>query len=333
VSVVEDIRVAPISVSLAHNVGVSKDELASASGVPRERLERGAELTYEDGMAIYAALERLTGDPYVGLHVGAGFRMDQLGVVGPAIAHAADLHAGLEVLVRLVRLVIRHAQLELAHEPGEGGLLYTMPELRTRHGVDIIFAAALTAARESTDRYLVPTTIDFQIDEPPEPKVYDRFFGVRPRWGQPDCRLFFSEADLALPMRGADPSLVALLTDHAPELVWGGDPGGPRVSSLESAFRAALDEGEPTLSATARHLGVSERTLQRRLREHETTFGDLRAELLCKHAKELLRDEDLTIDEIASRLGYGKRSAFDRAFRRWTGATPAAYRAAATSGD
>ena len=94
--------------------------------------------------------------------------------------------------------------------------------------------------------------------------------------------------------------------------------------SVRAAVRAALASGGCTLAGTARGLGVSTRTMQRRLEAEGTSFAAvvdaLRRELACAYL-----DRRVPIPEIAALLGYADGTAFHHAFRRWTGSTPLAY--------
>jgi AraC-like DNA-binding protein len=106
----------------------------------------------------------------------------------------------------------------------------------------------------------------------------------------------------------------------------GGDTGGDTAGGrLRAALPDLLRAGEPTLAAAARQLAMSERTLQRRLAAEGTAFQALvdaeRRDLALGH----LRAGRLAVGEVAFVTGFSERSAFRRAFRRWTGTTPAAY--------
>lgn len=139
---------------------------------------------------------------------------------------------------------------------------------------------------------------------------------------------FFSIPNEALDLasRRADPRLYAALLPVASELVAGRDRG-----SIETAVRARLRDLLPTgradAAAVARLLGVSERTLSRRLSDAGTTFRDVMDGFCAEESERLLRRE-LSLSEIAERLGYGDQSAWTKAFRRWRGVTPAAWRRA-----
>jgi AraC-like DNA-binding protein len=93
--------------------------------------------------------------------------------------------------------------------------------------------------------------------------------------------------------------------------------------------RAQLNDeqgGFRDLEEVAKRLGMSTRTLKRRLADQGTTFSHVLDELRRQRALLLLANRELSINEIAGRLGYTEAANFTRAFRRWTGRTPAAYR-------
>lgn len=84
----------------------------------------------------------------------------------------------------------------------------------------------------------------------------------------------------------------------------------------------------PALPAAARALGMSPRTLRRRLAQEGTTYRELSQSRRCEAARELLRNPELTLQGVAVELGFSDLTAFHRAFRRWSGRTPGEYRAA-----
>ncbi|AKF08956.1 AraC family transcriptional regulator [Sandaracinus amylolyticus] len=318
------IRVSSFVLTWPRLLGLSLEEVARASDIPLAQLESGAELSYEETLALWRALEALTDDPVVGLHAGARFTLDQMGVVGPALAHCTHLDAAIDALVRIMKIFVRNAHIARVDTDDGAGIEYRMPTLRTRQGADTIFAATTALVRHCTATHVVPIALEHQMPRCGEAE-YERFFGVRPRWDRPTSYLLFARADLALPFRGAAPELAALLSEHAPRLLTKSES----VSfdqELERAFWAAHARGEASLETTAAALGVGARTLQRRLTSMGSSFAQRRSEILHRRAVQLLRDEQIPIDVIAERLGYSSRTAFERAFTRWCGKTPHAVR-------
>ena len=98
------------------------------------------------------------------------------------------------------------------------------------------------------------------------------------------------------------------------------------VQQVRSQISQSLSEGVPTISDTARQLGMSGRTLQRRLSEQGYSFQTLVDESRRQLSERLLQETDYSLSEIALMTGYSEQSAFTRAFKRWAGQTPRSYR-------
>ncbi len=103
-------------------------------------------------------------------------------------------------------------------------------------------------------------------------------------------------------------------------------PQADVVPQVIHLIRTHLAEGVFDLERTARELGIGARTLQRRLQDVGISFSSLRDQVRSEAALVLIRRADLSIDELADRLGYAERSNFTHAFSRWTGMTPGAFR-------
>ena len=98
---------------------------------------------------------------------------------------------------------------------------------------------------------------------------------------------------------------------------------------MTQVIAESMDGTPPTLERTAHALGMSPRTLRRRLADEGTTFSNLLAEVRRDLAQRYLGDRALSIAEVAFILGFSEASAFHRAFRRWTNTTPRQFRLSA----
>lgn len=107
---------------------------------------------------------------------------------------------------------------------------------------------------------------------------------------------------------------------------------GPFDLRVEAVLEGSLSSGRPTREHVARALGVSTRTLQRRLAENGTTFDGVVRQVRERLALELLSRHDLHLEDVATAIGYQDQSTFKRAFRTWTGITPAAHRRSTITG-
>ncbi len=313
-------RASPLVLRVAPLVGVPVEELARAAGIEAD----ATALSYDEGVRLWETLERLTGDPFVGLTAGERTRKDTLGMLGLAFATARDLADGLRVIGRTLPLLLRDGDIAIESNETGAGLVYKMPKLGLRHGVDQMFATLLALARSSVDGPLTPASVAFEMNAPTSTERYREVFGVTPTFDADRCECWFSRADLSRPLTGADPATSGVLLAHAEALL--ASPPNDFVTKVEAALLRSLDHGQGTLEDTAERLGTTPRTLQRDLESAGTRFSAVKEALLEAEASRALRETDEAIDALAGRLGYATRRSFERAFLRWTGRTPAAFR-------
>lgn len=313
-------RVSLLLLRIAPSVGVGADELAMAAQVSPD----SDALSYEDGVRLWSCLEDLTDDPFIGLTAGEQYRLDTLGMFGLAFATARDFADGLRVAGLALPLLLQEAKMGVSSDVTGSGIEYSMPRLGLRHGVDYMFAAFLTLARECLDGPLVPAAVALQMPAPGDTSRYRSVFGVEPEFSAPRCRLWFDRKELGRPLRGAEPATSSTLLSHAERLL-ATPPPAERITKVEAALLRSLDQGMGTLQHVADLLETSPRTLQRELRAGGVTFSSLRSSTVETEARRAIR-AGVPIDELAKRLGYATRRSFDRAFTRWAGESPAKFR-------
>lgn len=223
---------------------------------------------------------------------------------------------------------------EFVVDPGEHGAL---PYLEFHHGrceydqfFDEYTAGVFLAHFRMLTRSELRLATAHVVRARPEDAIWraevEGYLGCVPVYGARYTRLTFSHEDWARPLVGANPRLRATLEAHAIEL--------QREASLAQGFGArvravigqSLREGEPRVGDVAQRLGMTARTLQRRLQDEALGFTALVDEARLELARRYLADETLTISEVSFALGYSEPSAFTRAFKRWSGSAPAEYR-------
>lgn len=269
------------------------------------------------------AAERLS-DPLVGLHIASTVTSRHLGVLGSVLLASENMGAALQRLERYLRLVfdvmpmiVRYGEgwLEIAWDESdyETGWMVSV----TGQAVLIQFCRTLVHDSEAS-----PLHVEFKHEESAHAHAYEDFFGCPVRFGCPEVVVRFSTDLLTKPLKSRDPALLALLEQHANQLLDQLPRQEEVVVQVRKAIAGSLRDGEPDIERISGQLGCSSRTTQRRLKEAGTNF---RKELnLVRHelAASYLRDPRLQIVNIAMLLGYSEHSAFTRAFREWTGKTP-----------
>ncbi|PQZ84671.1 MULTISPECIES: AraC family transcriptional regulator [Pseudomonas] len=168
--------------------------------------------------------------------------------------------------------------------------------------------------------------VTFSYTQPPHASEYDLLFPCAQQFGAPNTSLVFPTRYLSLPLLQDERTLKHFLERSPADLLSRPDEG----DSLSSQLRRLLSRDRtpwPDLDAVAQHLHISPQTLRRHLREEGTSFQALKDELRRDIAIYHLGRADLSLQAIAEQLGFSEPSAFHRAFKKWTGLTPGAYRA------
>ncbi|MGH8384117.1 MAG: AraC family transcriptional regulator [Pseudomonas sp.] len=166
----------------------------------------------------------------------------------------------------------------------------------------------------------------FSYPRPEHGAEYDLMFSCPLTFSTPQNSLLFHSRYLNMPLLQDERTLKHFLEHSPADLLSRPDDG----NSLSSQLRRLLSRDSsrwPDLDAVAAHLHISPQTLRRHLREEGTSFQELKDQLRRDIAIYHLRRTDLSLQQIAEQLGFSEPSAFHRAFKKWTGLTPGAYRA------
>jgi AraC-like DNA-binding protein len=177
------------------------------------------------------------------------------------------------------------------------------------------------------------TQVPFPVDEthfrwlgPRDRTPFQRFFGGRVEFGADEDALFLRPDVLALPLPEQTPEVAEQFEAYAAALIRRMTPQSNVVERVREAIADGLLTGSGKESVVAQRLAMTVRTMHRQLVEAGTSFRQIRDELLRERAEELLLEHRLPIGEVSYLLGYSEPSNFHRAFRRWTGLTPAEWR-------
>jgi AraC-like DNA-binding protein len=174
-----------------------------------------------------------------------------------------------------------------------------------------------------------PRRVFFRHTRPAHEGAYTRIFGREVLFSQPRHEIVFKREVLDFQQLHRDDDVRDLLRRRAEELLARQGSDDHLVARATAAARAALACGSVDPAAVARRLGMTSRSLQRRLRERGCSLNAVLEAARRDIACQALKDRESSIKDIAFRLGFSEPSAFHRAFKRWTSMTPAEYRALA----
>ena len=274
--------------------------------------------------AVIARAHALTHEPALAFHVGTQMRLSSHGFLGFAAMTAGTVREALELATKFAST--RTSAISLALHV-EGDTASVVIEERTPLGdMREFLVVALLVGIWQLGQALTGGPIDGYAECAfPAPDYAAAMpLGGRLRFERPAHRLVFAARVLGLPFVTADPVATKMSTAQLErELASVVDAGLP--SRIRALFAARSDF--PPITDIAKQLRMSTRTLKRKLAEHATTFSALRDDQRRQRALLLLDNRDLSIGEIATKLGYSELPNFTRAFRKWTGMTPNAYRA------
>jgi AraC-like DNA-binding protein len=312
--------------------GLPARELAAQAGIdPRDLADPDGRVPFDSHVRLWQAIDADPRAQDFGFWLGANVSLRMLGVVGFAMQHAPDVRAAFGCLERYRRLINDQVSPIIDELPDR--VVFRRAELPEIARLATIVVAApvgtLTLLRELTGvSASTPLALEAAFQHP-APANVERYYGVLGcpiAFNAPETRIALRREAFALPVRRPDPGLFAYLERHASALQARVADRQSLSARIREAIVGQLSEGEPSQALLARQLALSERTLQRRLRDEGTSFAALLEQIRSELSLMYLSDDALAIFEVAYLLGYSEPSAFNRAFKRWTGQSPREYR-------
>jgi AraC-like DNA-binding protein len=223
--------------------------------------------------------------------------------------------------MKVLRCAFATARMSWSHYVG-------VARLSDRHQIESFLTLLVRLSRQLTNRRLLPSRVSLCHRRKGGCPELDRFLGCDVVFGADADEVAFPGTANEMPVVEGDPYLNKLLIKYAEEARSHREGGGGTFQiGLENAIAPLLPHGKARVAEIARRLGMSPRTLARRLTSEGLTFAGILTELRRELAEQYLNEEDLAISKIAWLLGYQEVSAFTHAFKRWTGKTPREARA------
>jgi len=313
---------------VVESIGIPPSALLRQARLPATlHLGGPAIVTTAQYFALMRALEELSGEPALGIRL---IEQADTSVHPPsslAAFYARDFRDGLARLARFKRLCTPE---RLSLVEVDGTCIVTVEWL---HAVedepaisrDVTFATLIELGRRGTGQPITPRRVEFARSAPKSER-YEAYFRAPVRYGAGHNALVFDRADLDRPFPGHNPELVELLTAALGTALKELDAHASVSEQVLAVLKRSLPSGRPDIADIGRQLGMSERSLQRRITDEGNNFRDLLIEARQEMGRRLLADVDVGIDEVACLLGYQDTSSFHRAFRQWEGISPSRWR-------
>jgi AraC-like DNA-binding protein len=310
--------------------GVARADLARVDGFALEQIERPeARIELVVFRALHLRALELTGDHALGLHFGERASEVAFDFLGHLVAHAPNLRAAIGLCSQFQSLFMDDARMQFDERAGTArwrvGFVRRDPQFDAMRS-EFAVVGMQRALQQFCGRRMRADAVYVEHPRPRYHAEYTRIFGDVVRFGQPFTGIDFAAQWLDQPHLHRHSELHALLLSQAERAL---DRLGQPASyseRLQHYFLARSPARIPGIVTAARELGLSERSLRRKLDGEGTSYRALVQRALEQAACTMLRNPSHTIQEVAHALGFADVTAFHRAFRRWLGVTPQDYR-------
>ncbi|WP_270731160.1 helix-turn-helix transcriptional regulator [Shimia sp. Alg240-R146] len=312
--------------------GASPRDMAHIKLSFSDRLARtrgGRDLDWADRQAmwVHAACDATENTTFAA-RIGLALRRD--GNLVEYIGRTArDLRSAIESTARLHRLDSPALSWSLQESEDEARMVFVWRDakhLADHRLVEFAVFTALARIRAATQSVVAPIEIRFTHRVADDAERYRQVAACPVVFGSDEIALVFSLTAIDTPIPTHDPDLLAHLTGYGQLLLAEEGPvPNPLRARVENVLTEALPNHMPAVEKVAEELGMSTRTLHRRLLREGVSFRDIVGELRNNLAKSLIKDE-VRISEIAYALGYSDQASFATAFRRWNGMSPRQFR-------
>jgi AraC-like DNA-binding protein len=263
------------------------------------------------------------------LRAATALGTESFGVIGFACMTSSTVGESFARLARFYGVLSTASRWSQRREPPHTALIYEIdggPATARQAAILFALAEIFYLGRLMTGQRIPVVEVRVPLAPLPDPAAYQEHFGAPLRWNAAEAAIVLPPEGLEMPLLRADSSLLAYFEGQASALAARHAHEEELALRVRRLVMEALPAGPPSLALIARRVGMSARTVRRHLQAEGTSFHTLLEQTRCEVAKQHLGDPRLTISEIAFLVGFSELSPFQRAFRRWTGFTPRAYR-------
>ena len=317
--------------SLAAQCNLVREELMTAIGLDANHLDNMDDrIPCETFYALWHEIVQRSGDPCIGLHMATLDNQDISAVVAHSAYCSPTVGEGLQRLVQYAQIANTARDVTLDIQAGVARISFASAA-HCHFAMPLAYcqwclANTVLQARKATGVDWVPLQVGFQCAPPANLTPYHQLFRSSLVFNQPVDSVSMAVEFLEQPLLTANRTLSVILDRYAETLLAKLPQPESFIDGVIQLIAEELHKSEPGIEAIASRLGYAPRTLQRKLKEVDTSYQELLNKTRWQLAAHYLQEEQITIHEVACLLGFSEASAFHRAFKRWTGLSPGEFR-------
>lgn len=314
----------------AESIGVDRRNLQDRVALSPQTLNQPNErVPMETLLQLLDKAAAISGDESFGLHVGPHIKAGSFGLLGYLSMCSRNIRENAELMLKFRRIAFDAGQ-TLLHEEGPNTIFSWYP-LKTqftqqRYLVDAIFSGWACFSRLTCGDDLTPCRTEFSYPKPDDTRMHQQLFGENVHFSMPQNRMFMSTELLDRPHPQANPAIFDALNQQACAFVQELNARESTSDEVRHILYHTLPQGDANIDSVAASLNINRRTLQRKLSGESTNFKLVLNELREDLAEQYLKDQQLSVLDVALLLGFSDNSAFTTAFKSWKSMTPSQYR-------
>jgi AraC-like DNA-binding protein len=322
------ISYAAILTDIAVEHGAERGKLLAAAGIAVEDLScADAHFSSQQLKTLVQEAKQQTAEPALCLYFGEQLTLTSHGVLGYALMSCRNIQQAVDLLIKYHRLLLNDISLSvrrdndhiiIEYQPRESALIGQSDDC------ELFFACVISSVKHMLHRQDFSCEIRLDYPAPAHAERYEALLGPYIHFSQSHCQVSFAADWLELQPVFANPVMLTLYEQQCEQLLQRMEQG----AGLEEKVRQYLiaSQNFSSLQQTAEHFHMSPRTFRRRLTQESTAFQDILDKVRRQLAETYLSDRSITIEHTAELLGFHDVSNFRRAFIRWTGMSPAAFK-------
>ena len=285
------------------------------------------QLSLKKYLEFFNEAAQTVGDESLGMRVGRDVDVKAFGYVGLFAHYCSTLRESWRAFEKYLCTIYPQMVLRL-HEGRTSRITYHItgfPAEKCRQDVEMSLGSIVLFFRQYGSDEWNPIRVEFEHSPPSDPTPYTVFYGTDVTFDKPRSQIVFDTETLDTKVSNTDPSLLKIMRDHAETELSAVERNNSLVSNVRYLVSSSIGTEQCNSVSVANSLFMSQRSLNRHLKENQTSFRKIKQEVIEEISRRTLGEATTSITELAFKLGYAETAAFDRAFKKMTNMSPSEY--------